>query len=383
MPCPMAHRGFCATRDAWCVTQVRSAAKGMYQALLGCEFATWWHLAVQGLEGYLANAWFMLNHTRLGGPQINLVTPASRAHTHERGSHLELGNVEEGFGHCLGVSLLARIWKAAGQERAVEAVFLSQAPARSGPLAPCPRNMFLLDEDWRSLIFHTQVQVFPPRPNLQTAKGSRHLEAGLLVALKRLGDGKCAVPMRLKSASTGIHVAAPPVGGGVDGVGAGGDGGHDGDHSDDGGSIASVDDGAGASGSSEGESDVPPADALLHELGAGGGDGGDGGDGESRSRLIPFGRWSISAVMHRGVHTGWGANCNSHYGSHLNCKKSFAAGAGGLDEARCLAKAWLLRGLDLSPASPTGRTDHVHSIGRAQLVPLEPEAVLDERASRL
>ena len=100
-------------------------------------------------------------------------------------------------------------------------------------------------------------------------------------------------------------------------------------------------------------------------------------------RAIQFGRWTISPVYTGGIHTAWGANCGSHFGSHLNCKKVFTGvGEQGLSEARCLAKAWLLAGQEISAAARNGRQDHVFGAAfqRDTLV-VEPEATLDERAS--
>ena len=63
-------------------------------------------------------------------------------------------------------------------------------------------------------------------------------------------------------------------------------------------------------------------------------------------------------------------------GSMNPCRKTFRALHGDDGEARCLAKQWLLMGMDISAAALDGRTRHVYDIRRAD-IPLVPEADLD------
>jgi hypothetical protein len=70
---------------------------------------------------------------------------------------------------------------------------------------------------------------------------------------------------------------------------------------------------------------------------------------------------TLSRIVSRGVHVGWGANCNMHknvVSNHLTCKVSLLWG--GLSEESVLKglTAWLLLGMTIPCDDPMGRTRH-------------------------
>ena len=99
--------------------------------------------------------------------------------------------------------------------------------------------------------------------------------------------------------------------------------------------------------------------------------------------------WSVAKIYRnigeRQQHVGWGATCGCHSdhqdarSQQLICKKAlFASATVSLDDARCLVKAWLLRGLTISRHAPAGRTEHVAVNARS--LTYESEAALDAAA---
>ena len=79
------------------------------------------------------------------------------------------------------------------------------------------------------------------------------------------------------------------------------------------------------------------------------------------------------------TYTGWGANCNCHFGSRSLCKTNLS-GCGDLDVARRLCKVWLLMGLDIPASRGTGRDDHVLKIARHHIL-IRDEAEMDAIAA--
>ena len=102
-----------------------------------------------------------------------------------------------------------------------------------------------------------------------------------------------------------------------------------------------------------------------------------------RSCLIPFGRWSISAVYRKGVHIGWGANCLEHHSDFepgLACQRSFAFAGCSSEECRAFAKQWLLMGNHISKSVRHGKLKHITMIQRKD-IPEKAESDLELEAN--
>ena len=105
-----------------------------------------------------------------------------------------------------------------------------------------------------------------------------------------------------------------------------------------------------------------------------------------QNQQIPWGPfpWSLSKLMTGGVFSGWGANCLCHHnhGDAVRCTKSFLFSTNTEAETRCIAKKWLLMGVEIPKWDPDGRQQHVIDIRRNQ-IPLVDEDVLDAAADAL
>lgn len=97
--------------------------------------------------------------------------------------------------------------------------------------------------------------------------------------------------------------------------------------------------------------------------------------GPREERQMSWGEFSV-APLHRRidgqkVHIGWGANCWKHTdqgdSGSTRCQKQVTCAPNSsqaeLDEARRLAKVWLLMGRDVPSDATSGRTDHLKGIG--------------------
>ena len=42
LPCPLAHKGLCATADAWCIYQVRDTTEAAFRLLSKYDEGSWW-----------------------------------------------------------------------------------------------------------------------------------------------------------------------------------------------------------------------------------------------------------------------------------------------------------------------------------------------------
>ena len=89
------------------------------------------------------------------------------------------------------------------------------------------------------------------------------------------------------------------------------------------------DDGGSASSESDAgsEASVASQDSVASLLGSGDDEPAAAADAQAeaprQTRAVPFGPWTMSSVYARGQFTGYGGNCNCHFGSHLACKKPF------------------------------------------------------------
>ncbi len=370
LPCPLAHPGYCAEVDRDILTHAKAATKALFAFLCTKTIGTYWHIAVQAEDDSRMHTWLLLCHNRYGSPKLNLVATADLS---DDTLALQPGAVDEGYSNAMTISVVAFLFK---QVRGVgvKSMHVCQAPEDTSKEMPAEGDVCILLESWQSIVDKSGHRFFPPGHSVPGA------DRVLSPALKSL-DALSSRRRHRASKAPGVTVKGPslkpkPV--------------HD--AADDAPDAPSSDDeSSGRSGDSKSSDGSDGPDLAKLCAGAGGGGGGGGGGGADRGddgpqrRCIQWGPWSISEIWSQRVHTGWGANCGCHFtsGSDLRCKKNIQAIAGcTLDEARCLAKQWLLMGRAIPPGSVTGRANHVLGIQRRDIA-LRPEAELDSEAARL
>ena len=110
---------------------------------------------------------------------------------------------------------------------------------------------------------------------------------------------------------------------------------------------------------------------------------------ERNDRAVPFGPWSVSPIISKGVHVAWGATCNCNSNSwekkKTPCKKWVPIGDDGPDAARMRCKVWLMRGLEIKQNDEIGRHRHLweNSTNSLSVDEFGSEAEIDRAAARL
>jgi hypothetical protein len=294
----------------------------------------------------------MLEYKAGGNPKLTMLSPCN--------CNEESLSVEIEF--LVDMTLLGR-FMAGEMGRKTESVRCAPAPVDRGRV-PASASVVFLKPNWRSELQF--VDVFPVPASV---KASMDADA------KRMAKGlKSIIPEDKPAQRPSLRIKYPkprlpsdPGGelSGSDmesGSNAGSGGGTD---------ISSDSDGGG-----EGPVQLPGpiADPAVDAVGS-------EGVILRASQPEPFGCWSVSRIRAKGVHVGWGANCHKHLdaGHRLECKKSFANSRHSLDELKCLAKQWLLMGLEVPQDSATARTEHVRDI-HLEDIELRSEAELDAEA---
>lgn len=128
-----------------------------------------------------------------------------------------------------------------------------------------------------------------------------------------------------------------------------------------------------------GSADRPPAAAQASSSASAVAVPAGAWDGEDREeRQIAWGEFSLAPVFRKmevggqtkKVQIAWGANCFQHRNDPddgLRCQKQVTVPAhspqSALDEARRLAKVWLLMGRDVPHDDPAGRSWHLKDLG--------------------
>ena len=111
---------------------------------------------------------------------------------------------------------------------------------------------------------------------------------------------------------------------------------------------------------------------------------------DKQGRMMPWSRWSLSAVCPGPTYAkvGWGANCLRHSnvddGPNTRCQTSMRfGGRAGYTEEDCrrMMKKWLLLGNDIPEDDPNGRREHMAL--RSGLLCHETEEELDAMGAAL
>ena len=79
---------------------------------------------------------------------------------------------------------------------------------------------------------------------------------------------------------------------------------------------------------------------------------------------------------------GFQFNCHKNDHDPLQCKRAFTFSSNTFDETRCIAKKWLLMGVDIAASEPDARDQHLRHIARGD-IPIVDEAMLDAEAASL
>ena len=358
-PCSEVHMGFCRETDKGILYHAKAAADEIFHFVsdgAGVRSGTFWHMSALLSNNACLSFWMVLCHSRFSNPKINLLT----------GADLDVESLEVCIdienGHensCNGQTFMARVFQEATDlDLEIARLFISPAPCLSIVGARNNACSVRLVDDWQVHVKQSAHQIFPPIQELARATIPRN--NALLKALKALEPSLLSgrrLPSVKPAARRAQRADAPGDDNGSDNSGSGTD---DGDF----------------------DQDYYVALAAAGRVPAGGVGAGVGAPddvADRQSRKHPWGPWTLSEVWAAGRHTGWGANCNCHFGSHLACKKNLAGGDD-LNLARRLCKAWLLMGLRILPCSPTGREDHVY-ITRADIVD-RSEDEMDLEAAR-
>ena len=230
--------------------------------------------------------------------------------------------------------------------------YIGMAPApRNGAAESNEADRITLLDDWASQVFENEVQIFPPLPVMP---GSSVMNEGL-----RAGLASCQEkPFKRAKNEASVHFRPD------------GQSDTDSEVSLEGEGLppAVVEHLAGQEDVEDDHGVPEPADARQH-------------------RLHPWGRgrWTLSEVWNKegNAQIGWNANCNRHFDSTGRpCRKYLAFVDHTPDQCRCLAKEWLLMGVEIKCGDPGGRRKHVLDIRREHIV-LRAEAQLDAMAEAL
>ena len=350
VPCCLAHKGLCETRDKWCMAAVKAATKSLFSYLSQHHVNSMFFLhTASGSSNYTSGQFFALCHTRWGGPKLNLVAPAVMSG--DCGcSTVELTGADRGYDHCTVISMLGQVWLAAGEASAPDFVRIALVPHDARRRVTRGDQIFL-DPNWLQLCRFAQV--FPPV--VQPRQQQEHFVDQRFAKSIKAVDRPPAARRCRKKGGVGVVLVAP----GND------EGSVDGSEIDEGGDDESE----------NSDADLPPVEEMGRAL----------GDGASRlDRCVQWSLWSLSEVYAGGELVAWGANCNQHFSGSdcLACKKRFGPSRDGdFGVAKRLCKAWLLKGREIRAGATNARHDHVHGITREQLlIDLASEAEIDSRA---
>jgi hypothetical protein len=303
--------------------------------------------------------WFCAGYTRLSNPAVTMILPACIDMSTGRVSIDASSGLEE---MLVDVTFMGRVlhkdWCLSVQRATV-----SSAPVDDS-VRPVSASCVQLVADWRVQLFNNEQTIYP----LLKGSGKK-----ISTAVKRMRDGVKSVGEHQASVKIKFPKPAGPKAHMMTAVGSGSE-----EEWDDLGSDSSL------PLDEESDPDDPVPDIALP--------GGPVkpahvGDAERfrENRMIPFGPWSISEYYSGGKHVGYGANCGCHRNKKDTktdlCKKVFTFAGESVVATRCLAKSWLLMGLDIGDAGDA-RKAHVLDIRRG-MVPRLSEDELDRRAAAL
>ena len=238
--------------------------------------------------------------------------------------------------------------------------------------------MVYLVEDWERELAKTAIQVFPPRAHVGS-EAKTALPENMLRGSRSLKEPRS----KRRDAHTGsVRLRMPTLPTAKK------------DDKDD--EVSDAGSLSGAESSSSGLGDCPPppspppATPPLVDPAEFESDDSDHGAGALREcRMVPFGPFSLSKIVSKGVHVGWGANCGRHWDarSALACKRQLRCLGGvteeKLDECNRLCKQWLLLGLDVPPSGTGGKRAHLKDIRREDIEPRDHASLEHEAAVAL
>ncbi len=359
VPCPIAHPEICATKDVERLPVLKAIAKGLRKQLTKYSCGNFFYLRFVG-DTFDIPVWLCAGYMRFSNPAVGMLLPAAI----DVPTRLVALDTTSGAEEMLvDITFFGRILDRSMCER-LQRVALSSAPVDDS-VVPASASSVRLVADWQIQLFNSEHDVYP------LPKGAGHkISAAMKVmkaGLKSCADVDKAAAVKIK------HPKSVGPKGHKTSMGP--------DSEEEWDSMGS-DSSANFDGDSDPDDPVPdPPPPGPHVAPAGGLDGGPARE----VRKVPFGPWSVSEVWSNGVHSGYGGNCGCHRnagdGPSDLCKKSFTFAGSTPAETRCLAKSWLLMGLDIGEGDDA-RKRHVKQIRRRD-IPVLSEEELDRHAAAL
>lgn len=180
LPCPLAHPGLCASRDANIFSQCKATAAAMYHVLKLTATASFWRLSVIGEGDYHCTSWFCLESTRYRNPEINLLSTC----TLWAPDHVSKDDPAEGYCSCMALSLVAAALRAMPDPSDLTCVLLSPAAKDFDRELVHADEVYLL-EDWEAEMKKTALQVYPPRARVNPEVAEEETKSVLPEYLRR------------------------------------------------------------------------------------------------------------------------------------------------------------------------------------------------------
>lgn len=355
VPCGVAHPGLCAHHHEQCLPNICAVVLAVWRFLnrekrkdMGAMNGLFWFLRLEGEHGFM-DTFFALGYLRGANPRMWTVTPAKLNIDDglvEFDCHSAPGHVCE---HLLDKTFIGR-FVTQGNVGLIQKAFMCKAPVDLGRLHLSAACAYLVPT-WDDEINQNASLIYPvsnQRSKVVHTGGHARMLAGM----------KKVIGVREKTKNrSGIKLVMPKKA-----------------------SKKADDDESEWDGS---ESDSPMSSVASSEILEDEADHAPAPVHSLPSSSYQWGRpqWRISQL--RGG--GWGAICQCHTvaGSpSLKCQKSISHHDFTSDEQRCIMKQWLLLGLTIDDADPTGQRQHVHacSVWDIYHAGLPSEADLDAQA---
>ena len=330
--CFVEHPGICATRHHRFMPQLIAANKSLIEILKDQKRDTYWRLHARGrttqgdrMDSYDETTWFHYAWYRGANPKMVVL---GRAALDPDTRIVVLCDLEDAFDHLPAKSILGQVFRAGGDAAIrIDYIHLSPAPL---PASHARRRWDRVElvEDFDEQMRNAEKHFFPPRILLAESLTTRAwVDAKLVSAMDGLHKAKV---QRQPGRPRGFCIRPPR--GEADG--------DDVDDEDDEG-----DDEESQVEQASNDDDDVGVEALVADIIRETAAREASAAGMDRARrATSFGCWTISTVWDnaRGICIGYGGNCNAHYGSHLQCKRSFPkTSTFSLDESRRQAKACL------------------------------------------